>query len=314
MGLLGLGQVAAAKQDDPQVVERAATPEGLARIGQIVQEQAAERVVVGLPLTLLRLEPEHRAAVLAMGMYVGGVIATLAALGRPSIGIVTAVAPVHLERAGSLAAIEDAKAELVEALPDAGTAILNQDDVRVRAFRSRTRAAVLTYGLDPGADVTAEAVTSRGVHGMTFDFVACAPRPARFQVEIGALGRHSVQNALAAAAAGLVAGLTDEQIAAGLATPWGRASAHRGVVVEAPGLTILDDTYNASPPAMLAVDACPAATPPTSSGACTVDISVTRATTSGCIRPVKIRSDFGRLTTRATKSKMKVPPRIDGAC
>ncbi len=207
---------------------------------------------VGLPLTLLRLGPEHRAAVLEMGMYVGGEIATLAALGRPTVGIVTAVAPVHLERAGSLAAIADAKAELVEALPAAGTAILNRDDPRVLAFRSRTRARVLTYGLDPGADVRAEAVVSRGAHGMSFDLVARAPRPARFHVEIGALGRHSVQNALAAGAAGLVAGVPDERIAAGLATPWGRASAHRGAVVEAPGLTILDDTYNASPPSVVA--------------------------------------------------------------
>ena len=130
---------------------------------------------IGLPLTLLRLGPEHRAAVLEMGMYVGGEIATLAALGRPSIGIVTAVAPVHLGRAGSLEAIADAKAELVEALPADGTAILNRDDPRVRAFRSRTRAAVLTYGLDPGADVTAEAVVTRGAHGMTFELVARAP-------------------------------------------------------------------------------------------------------------------------------------------
>ena len=207
---------------------------------------------VGLPLTLLRLGPEHRAAVLEMGMYVGGEIATLAALGRPSVGIVTAVAPVHLERAGSLAAIEDAKAELVEALPATGTAILNQDDDRVRTFRSRTRAAVVTYGLDPGADVTAEAVTSRGAHGMTFDLVARVPRPARIPIEIGALGRHSVQNALAAGAAGLVAGVDDARIAAGLATPWDRASAHRGVVVDGPGITILDDTYNASPRSMVA--------------------------------------------------------------
>ena len=207
---------------------------------------------VGLPLTLLRLEPGHRAAVLEMGMYVGGEIATLAALGRPSIGIVTAVAPVHLERAGSLDAIADAKAELVEALPVTGTAILNQDDPRVRSFRFRTPAAVLTYGLDPAADVTAEAVTSRGVHGMTFDLVARAPRAARVRVEISALGRHNVQNALAAGAAGLVAGVPDDRIAAGLATSWGRASGHRGVIVDAPGLTILDDTYNASPTSVVA--------------------------------------------------------------
>jgi UDP-N-acetylmuramoyl-tripeptide--D-alanyl-D-alanine ligase len=262
--LAGLGAVAAAWRNRfaPLVVgitgsvaktsTKDATAAVLGAAMPTLRTEGNQNNEIGLPLTLLRLAPEHRAMVLEMGMYVGGEIATLAALGRPSIGIVTAVAPVHLERAGSLQAIEDAKAELVEALPADGTAILNRDDPRVRAFRSRTRAGVLTYGLDPGADVTAEAVIARGAHGMTFDLVARAPRPARFRVEIGALGRHSVQNSLAAAAAGLVAGVPDERIAAGLATPWGRASAHRGVVVEAPGLTILDDTYNASPTTMVA--------------------------------------------------------------
>ncbi len=207
---------------------------------------------IGLPLTLLRLGPQHQAVVLEMGMYVGGEIATLAGLGRPSIGVVTAVAPVHLERAGSLEAIENAKAELVEALPADGTAVLNQDDPRVRRFGARTRAAVVSYGLAAEADVTAAALDPRGAAGTSFEVVARSPRPARIPVEIAALGRHSVQNALAAAAVGLVAGVTDEAIAAGLATPWGRASAHRGLLVEAPGLLILDDTYNASPPAMLA--------------------------------------------------------------
>jgi UDP-N-acetylmuramoyl-tripeptide--D-alanyl-D-alanine ligase len=207
---------------------------------------------IGLPLTLLRLGPEHRAAVLEMGMYVGGEIATLARLGRPMIGVVTAVAPVHQERAGSLAAIEDAKAELVEALPPDGTAVLNADDVRVRTFASRTRASVIRYGFATDADVTAERVVGRGAGGMTFEVVARAPRRTRFGVEIVALGRHSVQNALAAAAVGLLAGLPDQAIAAGLATDWAAASGHRGAIVEAPGLTILDDTYNASPPAVLA--------------------------------------------------------------
>jgi UDP-N-acetylmuramoyl-tripeptide--D-alanyl-D-alanine ligase len=207
---------------------------------------------VGLPLTLLALRPEHRAAVLEMGMYVGGEIATLAALGRPSIGVVTAVAPVHLERAGSLEAIEDAKAELVEALPSTGTAILNADDDRVRSFGRRTAARVVTYGLRPDADVTAARVVSRGPAGMAFEVVARGPRDARVRVEIGALGRHSVQNALAAAAVGLVAGVPDEAIAVGLAEPWERSSPHRGAIVEAPGLTILDDTYNASPAAVVA--------------------------------------------------------------
>ncbi len=207
---------------------------------------------VGLPLTLLRLGPVHRAAVLEMGMYVGGEIATLARLARPEIGVVTSIAPVHQERAGSLEAIERAKAELVEALPEDGTAVLNADDQRVRLFGSRTRASVIRYGFAADADVTADRVVARGPRGMTFDLVARAPRRTRFGVEIAALGRHSVQNSLAAAAVGLLAGIPDEAIAAGLATAWGSASSHRGAIVEAPGITILDDTYNASPPAVLA--------------------------------------------------------------
>jgi UDP-N-acetylmuramoyl-tripeptide--D-alanyl-D-alanine ligase len=263
-GLAALHAVAAAwrARFDPLVVgitgslaktsTKEATAAVLAAAMPTLRSEGNQNNEIGLPLTLLRLGPEHRAAVLEMGMYVGGEIAALAALGRPSIGIVTAVAPVHLERAGSLEAIERAKAELVEALPADGTAILNADDARVRGFARRTAARPLFYGLGPGADVTAAAVEARGSAGMAFEIVAGAPRRARIPVAIDALGRHSVSNALAAAAAGLVAGLDDAAIAAGLAMPWGRAADHRGVLVEAPGLAILDDTYNASPPAVVA--------------------------------------------------------------
>ncbi|MBP1704760.1 MAG: murF [Chloroflexi bacterium] len=207
---------------------------------------------IGIPLTVLRLGPEHQAAVLEMGMYVGGEIATLAAIGRPSIGIVTAIAPVHLERAGSMQAIVEAKAELVEALPPDGTAVLNGDDPAVAAMAGRARGRVLTYGLAPGASVGAEAVLGRGPTGMSFELVAREPRPARFQVTIPALGRHSVANALAAAVVGLLAGLSDEEIASGLATPWGTAAGRRSSLVRAGGITVLDDSYNASPPSMRA--------------------------------------------------------------
>lgn len=263
-GLAGLHAVAAAWRGrfDPLVVgitgsvaktsTKEATAAVLGAAMPTLRSEGNQNNEIGLPLTLLRLGPEHAAAVLEMGMYVGGEIATLAALGRPSIGVVTAVAPVHLERAGSLAAIEAAKAELVEALPATGTAILNADDPRVRGFGRRTPARVVTYGFADDADVTAAAVEARGAAGMAFEVVARAPRPARIAVAIDALGRHSVANALAGAAVGLVAGVADEAIAAGLATPWGRAAAHRGALLVVPGLTILDDTYNASPPAMLA--------------------------------------------------------------
>jgi UDP-N-acetylmuramoyl-tripeptide--D-alanyl-D-alanine ligase len=197
---------------------------------------------IGLPLTVLRLRSEHRAAVLEMGMYVGGEIADLARIGRPEIGIVTAVQPVHLSRIGTIEAVERAKGELVEALPDDGVAILNADDERVRRMASRTRARAVTYGFAPDADVRAVDVVSRGADGMAFRLVA--PGVDR-QVEIPALGRLAVHNALAAAATGLAAGIPEDGIVAGLAAGW--SAPHRGALIRAGQITIVDDSYNASP-------------------------------------------------------------------
>lgn len=197
---------------------------------------------IGLPLTVLALRPEHRAAVLEMGMYVGGEIADLARIARPSIGVVTAVQGVHLSRIGSLDAIEDAKAELVEALPGDGTAILNADDPRVRRMAGRTAARVMTYGFDPDADVGAEAVTPAGFDGMRFTLRSGALRAT---VELPGLGRMAVHNALAAAAVGLAAGLDPSVVVDGLRGRW--SAPHRSTVRRAGGVTIVDDSYNASP-------------------------------------------------------------------
>jgi UDP-N-acetylmuramoyl-tripeptide--D-alanyl-D-alanine ligase len=202
---------------------------------------------IGLPLTVLRLRAEHRAAVLEMGMYVGGEIRDLAAIGRPEVGVVTAVHAVHLSRIGTLDAIERAKGELVEALPPDGVAVLNADDERVRRMRSRTRARTMTYGFAADADVRAERVSSRGAAGMAFDLEAGG---ARRPVEIPTLGRLAVHNALAAAAVGIAAGMTVDAIAAALGTGW--SAPHRTQLVEAGGVTIVDDTYNSSPGAAVA--------------------------------------------------------------
>ena len=197
---------------------------------------------IGLPLTVLRLRAEHRAAVLEMGMYVGGEIAELARIGRPEIGIVTAVQPVHLSRIGTIEAVEQAKGELIEALPDDGVAILNADDERVRTMSRRTRARSMTYGFADDADVRAVNVVSHGPDGMSFELAAAG---GRRPVRIPALGRLAVHNALAGAAAGLAAGLRPEAIVAALATGW--SAPHRGELVRAGGITIVDDSYNASP-------------------------------------------------------------------
>jgi UDP-N-acetylmuramoyl-tripeptide--D-alanyl-D-alanine ligase len=197
---------------------------------------------IGLPLTVLRLRSTHRAAVLEMGMYVGGEIADLARIGRPEIGIVTAVQPVHLSRIGTIEAVERAKGELVEALPTDGVAILNADDERVQRMRSRTTARVVTYGFADDADVRADDVVSRGADGMAFDVVT---EVGRRPVRIPTLGRLAVHNALAATAAGLAAGIRLDAIADALAAGW--SAPHRGQLVRAGEVTIVDDSYNASP-------------------------------------------------------------------
>jgi len=202
---------------------------------------------IGLPLTLMRLGPEHQAAVLEMGMYVGGEIADLARMARPSIGVVTAVQPVHLARIGSLEAIEAAKGELLEALPPDGRAILNADDPIVRRMGARSAARSLTYGFAADADVGADAVTSAGLEGMRFVLRADG---ARRPVTIPTLGRLSVHNALAAAAVGLAAGLSLDEIATGLSAGW--SADHRVQLVRLQGVTLIDDTYNASPRSVVA--------------------------------------------------------------
>ncbi|MFQ5812443.1 MAG: UDP-N-acetylmuramoyl-tripeptide--D-alanyl-D-alanine ligase [Anaerolineae bacterium] len=201
---------------------------------------------IGLPLTLLKLEPSHQRVVLEMGMYDLGEIAELAAIARPHIGVVTNVGPTHLERLGTIERIAQAKTELVEALPDDGVAILNGDDPWVRQMAAKTEAEVFYYGLDPTCDLWADHIESQGLEGIRFRF---HHGPETIHAKVPMLGRHSVHTALAAAAVGLVEGQSWEEIIDGL-----RGAAHLRLVV-VPGLrgsTILDDTYNASPTSTIA--------------------------------------------------------------
>src|SRR5271167_4717868 len=126
----------------------------------------------GLPLMLLKIEPEHDIAVIEMGMSHAGEIAALAKIAQPEIGVVTNVAPVHLEFFNSIADIARAKYELIESLHAGGTAILNADDEYVSQFGRGFHGKVVLYGLKPAADVRAERVQPRGAAGSEFDVVA----------------------------------------------------------------------------------------------------------------------------------------------
>ena len=197
----------------------------------------------GLPMTLLNLDASHEVAVLEMSMYTVGEIARLAEIARPEVGVVLAVHPTHLERAGSIERIAQAKSELPAALPPSGLAVLNADDPRVAAMREVTAAEVCTFGLASDADVRASDVTSHGVEGT--EFTLLAPWGER-RVRSGMPGRHLVPHALAAAAVAQRFGLPLEEVATALAA--GSRASHRMAILEtASGATLVDDTYNASP-------------------------------------------------------------------
>ena len=204
--------------------------------------------VIGLPPVLLDLRPEYERAVFEMSMYVPGEIARLCELAPPTVGVVTIIGPVHLERAGSMEAIVAAKRELIEALPADGVAILNKDDERVMSMAEHTNARIFTYGLDPTADLWANEIHSMGLDGMRFT-LHHAQEVLRVQVPL--IGRHSVHTALRATAVGLVEGLAWAEIIAGLQTQ--SAAQLRMVAAPGPrGSMMIDDTYNASPDSTLA--------------------------------------------------------------
>jgi len=200
----------------------------------------------GLPLQLLRLEPEHEVVVLEMGMNHAGEIALLAKIARPDWAVVTNVAGVHLEYfEDGIEGIARAKKELIDALPKGGAAILNFDDDRVAAFGRGRVEDVVFYGMRNGADVRAEGVDERGADGVRFQVVAGEKRA---EVRLRLLGQHNVLNALAAVATGLRSGIPLEDCARALEGL--RPADKRGEVLEWRGARLVNDCYNSNPRAL----------------------------------------------------------------
>jgi UDP-N-acetylmuramoyl-tripeptide--D-alanyl-D-alanine ligase len=199
----------------------------------------------GLPLMLLKIEPEHEAAVVEMGMSHPGEIAALAKIAQPGTGVVTNVAPVHLEFFNSVAEIARAKYELIESLPAEATAVLNADDEYVSQFGRDFRGKVMLYGLRLSADVRAENIEPRGAAGSAFDVVVDGRRE---RATLPLVGKHNIYNALAALAVGLDRGLSLAEAAGALATL--SPADKRGAVVELGNITLINDCYNSNPTAL----------------------------------------------------------------
>ena len=201
----------------------------------------------GLPLTLLRLEPEDKAAVVELGMSHRGELRRLAEIAEPEVGVVTRVAPVHLEFFVSIDEIALAKRELIEGLagPDS-VAVLNADDPRVARFAEVARGRVLTFGCSAKAQFRAEKIQDRGAAGSEFELVSPGERAS---LALALPGRHSVENALAALAAASVWGIGAAEAANVLRNI--RVGEMRGRLLPfAAGFALINDSYNSNPVAL----------------------------------------------------------------
>ncbi|MFH1028252.1 MAG: UDP-N-acetylmuramoyl-tripeptide--D-alanyl-D-alanine ligase [Pseudomonadota bacterium] len=196
--------------------------------------------LIGLPQMLFQLRPEHRWAVLEMGMSEAGEIDRLAEITRPLVGVVLNALPAHLQSMGTVEAVAAAKGELLNRISDNGLAVVNADDPRVASLHQNPSARRISFGINRG-EVRARDIELLGLSGQRFLLVT--PK-GEITIHLKACGRHNIYNALAAAAT-LLDKVELGVIAAGLEsfTPYkGRFQTER-----LDGITIIDDSYNANP-------------------------------------------------------------------
>ena len=216
--------------------------------GRVLRTTGTQNNLVGLPLTLLRLADADVVAVLELGMNGPGEIWRLAEIAEPDVGVITCVAPAHLERLGSLHGVAEAKAELYRRLRPSATAVVNADDPLVAAAADAFPGRKVPFGTLGGVPVAAAGIVDRGLEGIEFRLVL---ERQEVPVRLAVPGRHNVTNALAAAAAAHALGVELDVMRAGLEAfqPPGM----RMEVTQLPtGVTVLNDAYNANPASMAA--------------------------------------------------------------
>ncbi len=195
---------------------------------------------LGVPLTIFRIEPEHEAAVIEMGISDFGEMSRLAQMVRPTDAVYTLIGNAHLDRLHDRPGVFKAKTEMLEYIKDDGTVFLNADDDLLGACSCRQNRVL--YGLGENAGVRAENISVESAAMQTCDIIS---GERRIHVSIPAYGRHMVYAALEGAAVGMKFGLSDDEIIRGIASY--ETVGRRANVIDTGYITIIDDCYNANP-------------------------------------------------------------------
>lgn len=213
---------------------------------RVLKNQGNLNNLIGLPLSLLKVAPEHDVGVFELGMNRRGEIARLTEISSPTVGVITNVGPVHLEYLIRIEEVAEAKGELFQKMPSEAVAIINKDDPWVDKLSSRFLGKKVTVGINHPAEITTKNITLMGTEGITFDLVI---REKTLPVFIPMIGEHNVRNALASAAVIVALGEDPEIIPEGLKN-FTNLSLRQETVKLKGEITLINDAYNANPVSM----------------------------------------------------------------
>jgi UDP-N-acetylmuramoyl-tripeptide--D-alanyl-D-alanine ligase len=202
--------------------------------------------LIGLPLSLLKMNAQDSVAVLEMGMNRIGEILRLTHIAEPDVGIMTNIGPVHLEGVGSIEGVMKAKGELLEGMGEHGSLIFNADDPRVVALSTEFTGAKISFGIKNPADLMARDIRTGRDGGVSFRLIGSSGKST---IALKLMGGHQVYNALAAAAASSHLGVGMKDIKEGLEA-FQPPPMRMEMMKQKKGITIINDAYNANPPSM----------------------------------------------------------------
>lgn len=221
--------------------EMAATIAGFSK--KVIKAKGNFNNLIGLPLSILKINDDHEVAILELGTNAPGEIGTLTRIAEPDIGLITNIGPAHLEGLKSLDVVRNEKLDLYRNMKETGTAIVNLDDKKLLISDKEWKGKKITFGFENNADVSAENIKKRGIQGVSFTIKIGMFRQ---EITMTTVGKHNIYNALAAAASSWALGIPYPMICQGL-TAFRPISGRMEIHQLNNGAFIINDTYNANP-------------------------------------------------------------------